>query len=365
MTVSRACPFASTLAAIAGRAVFLLFAASAAAHAADPAAPTPKEQALMEHACRTVQAGAAHEAYESCLQARLTALRADFGVDLSKLSAGARAKIDAACREAQTLSGREGYLDCLSGQLASLSSASPARAAAPAPGAAAAVSEPAPVAVDSAPPPSTSPWVVIGAFAGVLAVIAVVGGLIFFRMKGRGARQVCRVCGVDVPGSAEMCSACRHDAAEAIRQAALDRAEQKRAAEVEERRLQEEADAQRIEEQRREEIAARRRAEEERLAQEEATRREEAARRAAEERERAEAAASFDADDAVFDPYLALGLTPGASDAEVAAAYEDLKVRYDPEEVAHLGYDAKQHFAQKSLAIERAYQTLTATAKAV
>jgi len=82
------------------------------------------------------------------------------------------------------------------------------------------------------------------------------------------------------------------------------------------------------------------------------------ARRAVEERQRAEAAASCDADDSGFDPYLALGVAPGIGGEELRAAYEDLKVKYDPEEVAHLGDDAKQHFAAKSRAIERAYQML-------
>ena len=85
----------------------------------------------MEHACRAVQRpAAAHDAYERCLAARLVSLRADFGRDLSRLSASARGKIDAACSPAQASRGREAYIDCLSGQLASLS-ASRARAARP------------------------------------------------------------------------------------------------------------------------------------------------------------------------------------------------------------------------------------------
>jgi len=342
----------------------LVFALAASAPPPDAAAPVPtaKEQALMEHTCRLVQAGPSHDAYEQCLAARLRSLRADFGPDLSKLSTAARAKIDGACSQAQTLHDREGYLDCLSAQLASLSAAATARATQPPPAAAApAAPDAAPLPIDATPPDASgSTSSMVGVLAVALTLMATACAVVAFRFKTNRARQVCRVCGAGVEGTADLCPGCRHEAAAAIRQAAVDRAGQKRAAEVEERRLQDEAEAQRLEEQRREELAEHRRLEEARREQEEAARREDAARQEAEQRKRAEAAASFDADESVFDPYLALGVAHGASDEDVRAAYEEAKVKYDPELVADLGYDAKEHFKKKSRAVERAYRMLGA-----
>ena len=60
----------------------------------------------------------------------------------------------------------------------------------------------------------------------------------------------------------------------------------------------------------------------------------------------------------MFDPYAALGLPPGAGEEDVRAAYEEAKVKYDPELVADLGYDAKEHFKKKFRAVERAYRML-------
>jgi hypothetical protein len=95
--------------------IVIAVAASAPQTVVDAAVPSAKEQALMEHACRFVQAGAAHEAYGRCLEARLLSLRADFGPDLTRLSPSARASIDAACNPVQASRGRDGYLDCLTG----------------------------------------------------------------------------------------------------------------------------------------------------------------------------------------------------------------------------------------------------------
>jgi hypothetical protein len=351
-------PLASMLASLAGRWFVIAVAASAPQGDAGAAAPTAKEQALMEHTCRLVQTGLAHDAYERCLEARLLSLRADFGPDLTRLSAASRAKIDAACSAAQASLGRDGYLDCLTGQLASL--AARARAAVPAQGGAAPPgTDVAPVFEDS-PPVSAQPSSFLSVRAAAVAAAGVVAAaaLIFFGVRARRQRRACRGCGVRVDGSADLCSACRRDAAEAVRQAANERAEQRRAVEAEERRQQEGADRQRLGGARREEQEQQRRLDEERRAVEEAARREAIARREAEERRRVEAEAAGDADQSVFEPYAALGLPPGASDAEIRAAYEEARLKYDPEEVAHLGYDAKQHFARKWRAIERAYRTL-------
>jgi len=339
----------------------LVFALAASAPQADANAgvPTVKEQALMEHTCRLVQAGPSHDAYQQCLAARLRSLRADFGPDLTELSTAARAKIDAACSQAQTMRDREGYLDCLSAQLAARSAAA-TRAAPPTQTATAAPApDAAPLPVDAAPPEAsglTSPMV--GVLAVALTLVATACAIVAFRIKANRARPVCRVCGAGVNGTADLCAACRHEAAATVRQAAIDRAEQKRAAEAEARRVQEEAEAQRVDEQRRDELAERRRLDEARRAKEQAARREEAAQRDADERRRAAAAASFDADESVFDPCAALGVAHGASDEDLRAAYEEAKVKYDPALVADLGDDAKEHFKKKLRAVERAYRML-------
>jgi hypothetical protein len=361
MAVTGVLSLASMLASLAGKSLVIAVATAAPANSADAGPPTPKEQALIEHTCRSVQVGLAHDAYDRCLEARLLALRADFGPDLTKLSASARSKIDAACSPDQAL-GRDQYIGCLSSQLMALS-ASRVRATPPARAAAETVVPVDEAAVPVALAPDQPGWssMTVGMAAVAVTLLLAAGALVLFRAKSRRAAPVCRVCGVGVPGTADLCTACRRDAAEAVRQATNQRAEQQRASEADERRRQEEAEVQRLEHLRRDEEQQRRRLEEARREQEEAARRDEVARRAAEERQRAEAAASCDADDSVFDPYLALGVAPGASDDELRAAYEEAKVKYDPEEVAHLGYDAKQHFAAKTRAIERAYQMLVGT----
>jgi hypothetical protein len=343
---------ASKLALAAGGSLVFAMAVSAAQDRGDAAAPTAKEQALMEHLCRSVQVGPAHDAYGRCLEAQLLSLRADFGRDLSRLPAAARTKIDAACSPAQTLRGREGYLECLSGQLRALRvrpARKPPAAQADAPVATAAA---APLPVE-APPSAESESPLLNARTAAAAVGAVVvgGALVFFGLKARRSRHVCPTCGTGVPAAAELCPACRRHAADAKRRAASGRAEHQRTAEAEARRQREEAEARRLEEQRRQEEERRRRAEE-------AARREEEARQLAEARERAAAAVSSDADESVFDPYVALGLSPGASDDEVRAAFEEARLKYDPEAVDHLGYDAQQHFARKWNAARRAYELL-------
>ena len=350
---------ASMLATVAGRSLVIAAAAAAPQSDAGAAVPTAKEQALMEHACRLVQTGLAHDAYQRCLEARLLSLRADFGPDLTQLSAASRAKIDAACSPAQASLGHDGYLGCLTEQLASL--AARARATVPAGGGAAPPATDVTPVVDDSPvvaepePTLLSVRTAAVAAAGVVAAAA----LVFFGVRARQRKRVlCRVCGVGVDGAADLCSACRRDAAEAVRQAANDRAGQRRAVEAEERRQQEEAEQQQVEGVRREQQEQQRRLDEERRAVEEAAAREAIARRDAEERRRVEAEPSCDADESAFDPYAALGLPQGAGDAEIRAAYEEARLKYDPAEVAHLGYDAKQHFARRWRAIERAYQLL-------
>src|SRR4029450_4287486 len=75
--------------------------------------PSPIEQALIERVCNA----ALEAAHDQCMAAKLTALRADFGRDLGKLSAGDRRSLDDACNQARTLEGRDAYITCLDTQL--------------------------------------------------------------------------------------------------------------------------------------------------------------------------------------------------------------------------------------------------------
>jgi hypothetical protein len=365
-------PVASMAASLVGQALVVALAMAPQPAAGDVDAPTPKEQALIEQGCPAPLTPAAYAAHERCLAARLLSLRADFGRDLSQLSTAARKKLDSACSPVQAARGREAYVSCLSVQLASLSAAR-VRAT---PSAPAEVSLPAPIetttsAVPLAPVPQASSIMSVQSAVVFLAVFAGVTALVMFGVKAKRARHACRVCGVRVPGAGDLCTACRHEAAEAVRHAAAERVERQRADEAEQRREREHADAQ-VQAQLRQEEERLRRLEEGRRLEEETRRREEDARqreedaRQAAELERTQAAAGYDATDMAFDPYLALGLAPDASGDQVRAAYEEAKLKYDPDQVAHLGDDAQAHYAAKSRTAERAYQMLVpATAQLI
>jgi hypothetical protein len=364
-------PVASLAASLVGQSLVLALALSPQAPADDGGAPTPIEQALIEHACPTMQrAGTARNAYEQCFTAKLISLRADFGRDLSRLSAGARKKIDTACSPASSSLGREAYIACLSGQLASLS----AGMARPVLSAAASATLPAPVTTTSAPASETpeapaplkfslvSVSVSVPFAAAGLATIAVVSALVFFGMKTkRVVRHVCRVCNVGLPAG-DLCAACRHEAAETVRRAAAERAERLRADEAEQHRQRDQAEEhrheQRQEEERLRHLEEGRLEEEARRRDEDARQQEEDARRQAEELGRTQAAAGV-ADDSAFDPYHALGLSPDATGDAVRAAYEEARLKYAPDQVAHLGNDAQEHFAARSRAVARAFEMLT------
>src|SRR6185503_6570302 len=247
MTMTRVVLCASMVAAFVGQSPVVALAVSPQVSAADAAPPTPKEQALMEHACRATQRpGAAHDAYEDCLAARLVSLRADFGTDLSRLSSSARGKIDAACSTANASLGREAYVSCLSGQLASLS-ASRARTARPA--APVTMLPPQGAVMPSAALVITAPQEasLVSMKSGTLVVTAlgVVAAVVVFGMKSKRAPQVCRVCSTALPGTGDLCAACRHDAAEPLRRAAGERVERQRAEEAEQRQQRDQADQQR------------------------------------------------------------------------------------------------------------------------
>jgi hypothetical protein len=352
-------PVASMAASLAGRSLVLALAATPQVSAVDPGPATPKEQALIERACPAPKTAAAYDAHQRCLAARLLSLRADFGRDLSRLSTAARGRLDATCSPVQASRGREDYVDCLSAQLALLSTAR-ARATLPVP-AGAPLRDPA-VEQSSAGSPVPAPQefslLAVQPAAALSAAIAVLTTLAFFGVRARRARPVCRVCGVRVPGSGDLCLPCRHEAAEAVRRAAGERAELRRTHEAEERRHSEQEEEQRLAQGRREEAERVRRLDEKRRLEEEARRRDEDARTQADELQRTRAAAEVDAGESIFDPYGALGLVPNAGGDLVRAAYEQARLKYAPDQVAHLGDDAQAHFAAKSRAIERAYKML-------
>ena len=376
MTMTRVVLFASMIAAFVGRSPVVALAVSPQVSAADAAPPTPKEQALMEHACRATQRpGAAHDAYEECLAARLMSLRADFGTDLSRLSSSARGKIDAACSSATASLGREAYVGCLSGQLASLS-ASRARAARPADPAATPSPEgsimPSAALVMTAPQEASLVSVKSGTLVltavGAVTALGVVAAVVVFGMKSKRAPQVCRVCSAALPGTGDLCAACRHEAAEPLRRAAGERIERERTEEAEQRQQRDQADQQRQDALRQEEGDRLRQLEDQRRAEDEERRREEDARQEEAEARRQYAApppapavsATLGSDEGEpeFDPYLGLGLPPDATVDQARAAYEEARKKYDPDLVEHLGFDVKEHFAEKFRTVERAYRMI-------
>jgi preprotein translocase subunit Sec63 len=61
----------------------------------------------------------------------------------------------------------------------------------------------------------------------------------------------------------------------------------------------------------------------------------------------------------VFDPYTVLGVSRDASQEDIHAAYQEARLKYDADQVDHLGLELQQHFKAKAQAVERAYQQLT------
>jgi len=177
-------------------------AAGADLHAqtAEPATATTIEQALIEHACSTPPAVALDPAtHDECLQARLTALRADFGHDLARLAAAERRAIDSSCAQIRGTQGRDGYLDCLSRQLAAIHNRrSPTRAAASAPASVVDPAAAAPVVASTASAsdvatPSPRPWLLLDARAGAGRG----------RHRRRGDRRA--ACATRLPGLRDAC----------------------------------------------------------------------------------------------------------------------------------------------------------------
>ena len=328
--------------------------------APDPSPPTALEQALIEHVCSATRAPGVVEsgAYRDCLNLKLLSIRADFGRDLSRLSASERRTIDSVCSKVLEAREREAYLECLNGQLVALSNRR--SRAAPDPSAATPPPSPPPVSAPPAspPPPAQTSSSLSGLWIAVAVVtVLIAAGAVLLVKKVRRAPSKCRVCGVvDVPQPGALCQQCRREAAEAARRAATERVDHERAQleELRQQKAREEEDARlRDQEQvrQREEEAARQREHEASGREGEARRREEEARQSSQ--------AGVTAQEDVFDPYAILGVSRDASQQEIRAAYDEAKLKYDLDHVAHLGPELQEHFKAKAQAMDRAYQMLT------
>jgi len=331
--------------------------------AQDASAPTPLEQALIEHVCNASRVTGAVEsgAYQNCLSLKLASIRADFGRDLSKLSVADRKTIDAECSKVHETGDREAYVKCVSGQLTVLS----ARRARPAPApSAAATSTPAVAASpDTAPQPdvSSSPSIIwIGIGIGIVVLAASGAFAIMQRRRTPGtagspaAASVCRNCGAPIAQPGGLCQTCRREAADAARKASAERADLDLAPleELRQRKAREEEAARRDQEQvRQQELEARQQ-------QEEADRREAEARRREEDARRASQVAAAP-DEEAFDPYATLGVSRDATTEQIRDAYIYAMSKYDLSNVEHLGPELQEHYKAKSQAVEQAFLMLT------
>jgi hypothetical protein len=339
---------------------------------ADPDGPTAIEQALIEHACSATRTAGAPEndAYQQCLSAQLLSLRADLGRDLSGLSGSERRTLDSVCSDIRAAGRREAYLECLSARLTSLRDRRKSVTPAPSQGTAL---PPSPVSAPSAGPAPrarrTSSWssaLWIG--ATLVTLFAAVGGvLLAVKGKARRVPRKCRVCGGEIPESGGLCQTCRHEAADAVRSAAIERADQQRTQagapsaaaalgwrEVQQRQqsaLEEDGRQKALQE---EEEAARLRQEGDARQREEDAREREQARQRQEEEARQRVVS-----EEVFDPYAVLGVPHGASRDAIGAAYQKAKLKYDPDQVAHLSAEVQAHYRAKAEAVDRAHQKLT------
>jgi preprotein translocase subunit Sec63 len=61
----------------------------------------------------------------------------------------------------------------------------------------------------------------------------------------------------------------------------------------------------------------------------------------------------------VFDPYAVLGVPRDASEEDIRAAYQEARLKYDPDQVTHLSADVQEHFKAKAQAVDRAHKNLT------
>ena len=325
---------------------------------ADPLVPTAIEEALIEHACGALHPAGTieNDTYLGCRSRQLLSLRTDFGRDLRRLSSAERRTIDSACTGLRASQGQDAYVECLTARLASLRG----HGSRPAVEAAAATTQPSPDGPPVATPPAGAPssrvsavWV--GGAALLVVVVAAGGASMAFNARRRFG--TCRTCAVKLLERGDLCQACRHEAADALRRATAERVEMARLQEEEQRR--EGAREAELQQRARDEEARRQQWEE---AQQEHARQEEArahAQRADEAQRARQADVAAPADE--FDPYVVLGLTQGAGAADVEAAYHTVRSKFDLDLVADMGVELQEHMKRKAEAVERAYETLTAS----
>jgi DnaJ-domain-containing protein 1 len=319
--------------------------------ARDSEVPTTIERALIERACNAADTPPAAEtdARQQCLSARLLALRTAFGRDLSRLSGADRKGIDAACGHLRTFERREPYLDCLGDQLAALRARqNHGNRAASADAAVAPLPLAAPSAAPAPPAHGASPWPSATMIGGTVGGAITAAGLAFLALRSRRTTPTCRICGAKVSHS-DLCATCRHEAAELHRRPAEELALN-----------QHDYQAEQHEQKARDDEEARKRD------QELAHQREEAAReRPTEDVDQQRHAVvgpigpAAEEKEAVFDPYVVLGVPREASQEDIGAAYQQAKTKYDPDLVSYLGDETQAHFRAKVETIERAYQVLT------
>lgn len=352
-------------------------AKAAVASALPPPVATPLEQAVIEHACRLPgQAMRTADAYESCLASQLDGLRAEFGRDLKKLSAGERRTIDRACTALRTERGRDAYVACLDDRLTALVAGRGRTRPA------VSLAAPPPVTpIELAPIPAASPEVPVQADAPTssgmrwvglfLVLLGAAGVAAWWKSRQRPAIALCRVCG-QLAQSGDLCAACRHEAAETQRRAVAERGavqvtghhaaiahsdahdsisperdghqREVEQVDLDERRLAlERADALRVQQEQEREAVR---------------------RRQAEHREWQAAAASVIADEEAFDAHAVLRIAADATPEQIRAAYDEARQKYAPEQVAHLGIELQNHYRKRAEAVERAFELLNSTVQA-
>ena len=324
--------------------------------AADPALPTPIEEALIEYACGALHPAGAVEsdAYLDCRKNQLLYLRTEFGRDLRRLSNTERKTLDTACGDLRASRGQDAYLSCLQAQLTKL----PGHGKKPASQAVSGGAAPAaaPGATLPVSPTHETSWPISPMWAGVVvaALIAGAAGARAMKRRGTASSGACRVCGAALVDRGDLCQACRREAANTLRRATADRVDQAEAEDDAARRLA----AREIEQQQRERDEQAQRQELQAAEAAKARQQEEEAqrRRDDEARRQRQTDASASADE--FDPHAVLGVPRDADRAAIEAAYEEARAKYDLELVADLGVELQDHYRRKGQAAQRAYEML-------